>query len=166
VTEPFIGQIILVGFNFAPRNYAQCSGQIMSIASNTALFSLLGTTYGGNGVSTFALPNLNGRVAVGQGQSPGTSNRTIGSTGGAETATLGVNQMPPHTHTTPAAGAPGVTEVPGPGVAPAAGGEYGPPTTTLATGSSAGGGQPFSTMPPFQVCNYCIALYGIFPSRN
>ncbi len=96
--EPFVGQLMLVGFNFAPRGYAAAAGQIMSIAQNSALFSLLGTTYGGNGQTTFALPNLNGRLAIGQGQGPGTSNYSLGEVGGVETTTLNSQQLPQHTH--------------------------------------------------------------------
>jgi microcystin-dependent protein len=98
MSEPFIGMIILVGFNFAPRGWAVCNGQLLPISQNTALFSLLGTTYGGNGQTTFALPDLRGRVPNGMGQGPGLSNYTIGQVGGVEGVTLTVNQMPAHTH--------------------------------------------------------------------
>lgn len=97
--EPFIGEIKMFGGNFAPRGYAFCQGQIMAIAQNTALFSLLGTTYGGNGQNTFALPDLRGRAPVGQGQGPGLSPITLGEVAGVENTTLTINQMPQHTHT-------------------------------------------------------------------
>lgn len=97
--EPFIGEIQLFAFNFAPRDFAICNGQILSIAQNTALFSLLGTTYGGNGQTTFALPNLSGRVAIGQGQGPGLSYRSMGELGGTETITITNSNLPTHTHT-------------------------------------------------------------------
>src|SRR4029450_14155051 len=99
MSEPFIGMIILVPYNFAPRGWAFCNGQILSIAQNTALFSLLGTTYGGNGQTTFALPDLRGRVAISGGQGPGLSNYTIGEQAGTETITLLTTQMAAHTHT-------------------------------------------------------------------
>ncbi len=98
MSEPFLGEIKAVGWSFAARGYALCNGQILSIAQNTALFSLLGTTYGGNGQTTFNLPNLQGRVPMHQGQSPGTSLYQIGQTAGAEATTLGINQMPMHSH--------------------------------------------------------------------
>ena len=96
--EPFLGEIRLVGFNFAPKGWATCDGQILSISQNTALFALLGTTYGGNGVTTFALPDFRGRTMVHQGQGPGLSNRVIGEEGGAETHTLTIAEMPAHSH--------------------------------------------------------------------
>src|SRR5439155_18983562 len=98
MSEPFLGEIRLFGFNFAPRGWAFCQGQLLPIAQNTALFSLLGTTYGGNGQTTFALPDLRGRVAVGFGQGPGLSNIDLGQVSGAETATLTQAQMPAHGH--------------------------------------------------------------------
>src|SRR5216117_169121 len=97
--EPFIGQIQAFGFSFAPRGWATCSGQILSIAQNTALFSLLGTTYGGNGQTTFALPDLRGRAMIGPGQGPALSSHVLGEVGGTESTTLNPNQMPAHTHT-------------------------------------------------------------------
>lgn len=97
-TEPFLGEIMIWAPNFAPRGWAFCQGQLLAISTNTALFSLLGTTYGGNGTTTFALPNLQGRTIMGQGQSPGGSNYTIGQTAGTENVTLTIAQMPMHTH--------------------------------------------------------------------
>ncbi len=197
MATPFIGQITTYGFNFAPQNYALAAGQIMSIAQNTALFSLLGTQYGGNGQTTFALPDLRGRVAIGQGQGPGLSNRVIGELAGTETTTLLSTQMPQHVHSL--AGATGTLNAvdvkateqsPQPGgylargvdtaplpdsipeiYLPAAQGD--PATKVPLAGVNvagntqiAGGSQPFSTMQPYLVINYCIALFGIFPSRN
>lgn len=197
MATPFIGQLLTVGFNWAPRNYATCSGQILSIAQNTALFSLLGTTYGGNGQTTFALPDLRGRVALGQGQGPGLSNRTIGEMSGSENTTLLSTQMPQHVHSlagvtgtlnavdikateqSPQTGgylARGVDTAPVPDsipeiYLPAAQGD--PATKVPLAGVNvagntqiAGGSQPFSTMQPYLVVNPCIALQGIFPSRN
>src|SRR5215217_7886099 len=99
MSEPFIGQITQVGFTFAPRGWALCNGQILSIAQNTALFSLLGTTYGGNGQTTFALPDLRGRAPIGPGQGPGLSPRSLGEQSGTENVTLLQSQMPAHNHT-------------------------------------------------------------------
>jgi microcystin-dependent protein len=99
MSQPFLGQIIQGGWNFAPRGYATCSGQILSIAQNTALFSLLGTTYGGNGQTTFALPDLRGRVMIGSGQGPGLSDYILGEVSGSENTTLTTSNLPSHTHT-------------------------------------------------------------------
>ncbi len=103
--EPFIGLIVTFGFNFAPRGWATCQGQLLPIQQNTALFSLLGTTYGGNGMQTFALPNLQGRTAIGQGQGAGLSSYSMGQLSGSESATLGINHMPTHVHTMPSTAA-------------------------------------------------------------
>ncbi len=183
-TEPFIGEIKLFGFNFAPRGYATCSGQLLSIAQNTALFSLLGTTYGGNGQSTFGLPNLNGRLAIGMGQSPGTSNYDIGQVGGVENSTLTINQMPMHGHS-----AVGITVNQQVG---ASNDDASPVNNFISTSTSgmgdffgttgtsdvmanakvggvtanAGGSQPFSLLQPYLVINYSIATEGIFPTRS
>lgn len=184
-TEPFIGEIKIFGFNFAPRGYAFCSGQIMSIAQNTALFSLLGTTYGGNGQTTFALPNLNGRVAIGQGQSGGTSNYQLGQIGGVENETMTLNNLPAHAHTLSAA-AKIMVQVSGSKAdsnSPA-GSYLGTNTSTpvysetpdaneflagtVAGGATdaIGGNTPFSIVQPYLALNYSIALEGIFPSRS
>jgi microcystin-dependent protein len=174
MSEPFIGQIQIFPYNFAPRGWAFCQGQILSIAQNTALFSLLGTTFGGNGQTTFALPDLRGRVAVGAGQGPGLGNYTLGELTGVENETMTVNQMPAHNHTfnihvnsseggtnSPAGGYLGKAD-PGPYAATTDNTNMGaqPPT------GLAGGSQPFSILQPLLCLNYCIALQGIFPSRN
>ena len=193
MSEPFLGMIILVPYNFAPRGWAFCNGQIMSIAQNTALFSLLGTTYGGNGQTTFALPDLRGRLAVSSGQGPGLSDRTLGEQAGSENVTLLATQMPAHTHTIglgtlaatanarnaagnsrtpvgamPAAEAAGVTATYSTdGAAPVA--NMAPGTVALSgapTASIAGSSQPVQILQPYLTLNYCIALEGIFPSRN
>src|ERR1700682_3977139 len=98
MADPFVAEIRIFPFNFAPRGWAFCSGQILPISQNTALFSLLGTQYGGNGTSNFALPNFQGKVAIGQGQGPGLTPRSVGETGGEQFVTLNGNQLPPHTH--------------------------------------------------------------------
>jgi microcystin-dependent protein len=168
--EPFIGQIQLFGFGWAPRGWALCDGSLLSISSNTALFSLLGTTYGGDGRTTFALPDLRGRVPVGQGQGPGLTNRTLGEVGGEEAVTLTVQQIAPHNHGIQASGS-AASKSPA-GQVPAftsAGSSYGASDgTQMAPGmaTNTGGGQPHDNMPPYLGACYCIALVGIYPSRN
>ncbi|MEO6217464.1 MAG: tail fiber protein [Sphingomonas sp.] len=174
MTQPFIGQIMIFGFTFAPRNYAFCNGQLQSISQNTALFSILGTTYGGDGVTTFALPNIQERGVMNWGQGPGLTNRVLGEVDGVTTVTLTSNQMPQHTHVL--FGATGGTPS-GPPTTDAYFGASGPGqayTDVLTnpvvmeprTVSTAGSSQAHDNMQPFLVMNFCIALFGIFPSRN
>lgn len=181
--DPFIGEIMIVGFNFCPRGWAPANGQLLPISSNTALFSLLGTQYGGDGRTTFALPDLRGRVPINVGQGPGLSNYQMGQRGGAETVTLSTGQMPPHTHavtgTVNAVASPGNSPTPqgnlnavstaaaiyaplpaGASTVPMANG------TVSGTAGSAGAGQPVPNVQPYLAVNICIALQGIFPSRN
>jgi microcystin-dependent protein len=167
MTEPFIGQLLLVGFNFAPRGYAMCNGQLLSIAQNTALFSLLGTQYGGNGQTTFGLPDLRGLVSLHQGQGPGLSNQTIGEVTGSETVNLSTNQLPSHSHPLLANAGLGSTAKPAGAVA-SQGGSYSPTSdgTRLADSVTTGANQPVSIMQPYLVLNWVIALQGIFPSRS
>ncbi len=174
MSEPFLGMIAIYGFNFAPRGWAQCNGQILPIAQNTALFSLLGTTYGGNGQTTFALPDLRGRVSNSAGQGPGLSSYDLGQVGGTESATLTINNMPGHNHTytIPANASDGTTTEPSATTylgQPAANlYTTGGPGVQMAGGNTGltGGSQPFSILQPYLTLNYCIALEGIFPSRN
>jgi microcystin-dependent protein len=167
MSTPFLGQITIFAGNFAPRGYAFCQGQILSISQNTALFSLLGTTYGGDGRTTFALPDLRGRVPVGAGQGPGLTAQSVGETSGQETVTLTTQQLPPHTHSIQVTNAPSDTSNPV-GAVPAKGGSYskGAPTGTAANATQTGGGQPHSNLQPSLGLNYIIALEGIYPSRN
>jgi microcystin-dependent protein len=167
MSEPFLGQLMLVGFNFAPRGWALCNGQLLSIAQNTALFALLGTQYGGNGQTTFALPDLRGRVSLHQGQGPGLSNQFIGEINGVEAGTLTTSQLPSHSHQLPANAGLGSTDEPAGAVA-SQGGSYSPTSdgTRLADSVTTGGNQPFSIMQPYLVLNWIIALQGIFPSRS
>jgi microcystin-dependent protein len=190
MAEQFISTILIWPPNFAPSGWALCAGQLLSISQNTALFSLLGTTYGGDGQSTFGLPDLRGRIPIGAGQGPGLSPYTLGQTGGSETVTLTTATLAAHTHSaTPSlsASAPGVTtkgttHEPSPSVALAAPVEQGAsvriysdqkPTQQLAPGTvtgsisvgPAGGGQPHENRQPFLTLNYIIALQGIYPSR-
>ncbi len=171
MTEPFIGEIKMGGWNFAPRGYAFCNGQLLSIAQNTALFSLLGTTYGGNGQTTFALPDLRGRVPLHWGQGPGLSNYVLGEVSGTETVTLTTQQMPQHNHQvaatseeagskTPIGNLPGFSASPIYSNAAATG------TMNPAMIGVAGGSQPHPNLQPFLAVTFVIALEGIFPSRN
>ncbi|MDX6255763.1 MAG: hypothetical protein QOJ11_2097 [Frankiales bacterium] len=167
LTSPFLGEIRIFGFNFNPRGWATCQGQLMSISQNTALFALLGTQYGGNGQTTFALPDLRSRIALGQGQGPGLSAYVIGELAGSETVTLLQSQLPAHTHAQPVTNAAASASRPN-NTVPAAGGSYaaaGDGGSFVPT-SVTGGNQPFGILPPVLVVNYCIALQGIFPSRN
>jgi microcystin-dependent protein len=166
--EPFIGQISIVGFPFAPKNWALCNGQLLSIQQNQALFSILGTTYGGNGVQTFALPNLQCRAAM------HTRNANpLGEQGGVENVTLSAAQIPLHTHAVNAVSAAGTAGSPANNVWAASNGndlQYatGAPDVLMAPDASGAGGasQPHNNMPPVTVMNFIIALAGIFPSRN
>ena len=191
MAEPFLGMIITVPYNFAPQGWAFCNGQILSISQNTALFALLGTTYGGDGVTTFALPDLRGRVPVSSGQAPGLSNYDIGEIGGTENITLTINQMPAHNHlitlnnltatanarnsagnsqtpagNVPAVEAAGVTETYSNAPANTTMAPGAVTVTGTATASVAGNNLPVQILSPFLTVNYCIALQGIFPSRN
>jgi microcystin-dependent protein len=171
--EPYLGQITLVAFNFAPLGWALCNGQLLSIAQNTALFSLLGTTYGGDGQTTFALPDLRSRIPLHQGQGSGTSNYTIGQSGGSEQVTLTSNQVPSHTHQAQCFTGGSNSQSPVNGVwaqasndQPYKGSEVG--TANMASGAigPAGGNQPHPNLMAFQALNYIIALSGIFPSQS
>jgi len=165
--EPFIGQIQAFGFNFAPRGWAMCEGQLLPISQNTALFSLLGTTFGGDGRTTFALPDLRGRSIVGIGNGPGLSTISWGERGGAENHTLSVAQMPSHTHNIGVNAAAGEEANPtGKHIAGITDGFAENATGNLAAPTSAGGNQSFGIRSPFLGINVCIALQGIFPSRS
>jgi microcystin-dependent protein len=171
MANPFIGEIRMFAGNFAPKDWALCNGQLLPIAENTALFSLLGTTYGGDGESTFALPNLQSRVPIHQGDGAGLSPYVIGENGGAETVTLTVAQIPAHTHSAQASSAGSGSSDPTNNFwasSPAAK-QYSPATNAqMASGAmgQTGGNQPHDNMLPFLVVNFIIALFGIFPSRN
>lgn len=171
--EPFLGQIYIVGFTFAPRGFATCDGQLLSIAQNTALFSLLGTMYGGNGQTTFALPDLRGRVPIHMGQGSGIPARSQGETGGSASVTLTTQNMPTHTHSLNAFSESGNVASPQNAFLASTGAldpEYRTSGTSVQMAAQAistvGGNQPFNTMPPYLVLNFVIALEGIYPSRN
>lgn len=154
MSEPFVGEIRVFPFNFAPVGWALCNGQLLPISQNTALFSLLGTNYGGDGRSTFGLPNLQGATAVGAGQGPGLTPVVLGEAGGSSAVTLRESELPAHSHTH---SGPGTTNRPTPGLLPADGSALTP---------AAFSAQPHDNMPPYLVVNYCIALQGIYPPRN
>lgn len=167
--EPFIGQIMMFGGNFAPRGWAFCDGQLLPISQYSALFSILGTTYGGDGVSTFGLPDLRGRAPMHAGTGPGLSPRPLGQRGGAEHVSLTSSQMPPHSHSLNGLGSAADNDNPANG-ALARSEIYaaGTPNRPMADGSvgSAGGGQPVSVESPYGVVNFCIALEGLYPPRS
>jgi microcystin-dependent protein len=167
MSAPFLGEIRLFPFNFAPRNWAFCQGQTMAISQNSALFSLLGTTYGGNGTTTFLLPDLRGRVAVGQGNGSGLSPYSFGQVGGVESVTLLQSQLPAHTHAQPVTNSAASGSRPN-GTVPATGGSYAASSDggAFVATSATGGSQPFGIVQPYLAMSYCIALSGIFPSRN
>jgi microcystin-dependent protein len=189
--EGYIAEIRMFAANFSPRNWAYCNGQLLSIATNQALFSLLGTTYGGDGRTTFALPDMRSRSAVSPGSNPGTVNYPLGGKAGTESTTLLSTNLPPHIHTVK--GIPTVSIAPkcSTGVGdsteagtlyPAVPGNITPPYTTATPdvpvasmsvpatlnimGANNGGSQPLQHISPFTVVNYIICMYGIFPSRN
>jgi microcystin-dependent protein len=181
--EVFIGTIQPFAFNFAPRNWALCNGQIISIAQNSTMFALLGTTYGGNGQSTFGLPNLQGRMPIGMGQGPGLPDYSIGEAAGSPSTVLTSNQMPAHTHAmqvqvastpsnpavTPSATNQflGASSAGGPLAAAIWSDELSSPTNMGgAQAGPAGGNQPMDIMNPYLALNFSIAILGLFPSRN
>ncbi len=174
--DPFLSEIRMFGLNFAPRGWALCNGQLLSIAQNTALFSLLGTQYGGNGQTTFALPNLQGKVALGFGAAPGLTQRSIGEIGGASSVTLSINEMAAHSHSLMAKASGGKadplnnifgtagSQLPAPNYYSNAQGT--PVQMNPAILANAGGTQPHNNLMPYAVLTFCIALEGIYPARN
>lgn len=171
--EPFIGQIYLFPFNFAPEGWAQCNGQLMSIAENSALFSLLGTYYGGDGITTFGLPDLRGRASMNQGQGNGLSRYDIGERAGQENVTLTTSELPSHNHTgtlNASNGSANQEEANGHLMAEAAiytdGAANQIMNSAAITIGGTGGNLPHENMMPYLVMNYCIALEGIYPSRS
>ncbi|MDN3645102.1 tail fiber protein [Pontixanthobacter aestiaquae] len=177
--DPLLGEIMTVGFNFCPRGWGETAGALLPISTNTALFSLLGTTYGGDGRTTFALPDLRGRSSIGVGNGPGLSPIRWGDRGGSETRVLTLNQLPSHNHTgnlhaentadsntgnpNNAALARSTTQIYNNTVAPNAGVTFAAGTVTT---NNNGGGQPFQIRDPYLGMYKCIAMQGIFPSRN
>jgi microcystin-dependent protein len=174
--DPFIGEIRVVGFNFAPQGWATCDGQILSIAQNTALFSLLGTQYGGNGTTNFALPDFRSRASMGHFQGPGLSDRVIGEEDGHESVTLASGGLPSHAHGYSYSSITATTNDPTAGAfaAPAASDPrmqnlFGTSATSSLANDAmlpAGGGQPHNNLQPYTCLNFIIALQGIFPARQ
>jgi microcystin-dependent protein len=172
MSDPFVAEIRIFGFNFAPTGWAKCNGQLLPLSQNTALFSLLGTMYGGDGKSTFALPDLQGSVPVQTGQGQGLSEYFEGQTGGAEYITLLQTEMPVHTHAWQANAAPATLNAPDTGraLARSVGGtafKAIAPDSQMAfqTLSVTGGSLPHNNLQPYLVLNFCIAMQGIFPAR-
>ena len=176
MSNPFVAEIRIFGFNFPPRGWAFCDGQVLPLSQNTALFSLLGTTYGGDGKSNFALPNLQGSVPLQQGQGPGLSLYDLGETGGQTTVTLLSSQLPAHTHPLECSTAVGnqTSPVGGvPAVPPAQRGQHfyagtqgTPPAMNANLLAPTGGNLPHNNLPPYLTLNFCIALQGVYPSRG
>jgi len=174
MSEPYLGQVVAVGFNFAPVGWHLCDGSLLSISQNTALYSLLGTTFGGNGQNTFGLPDLRGRAVLGAGQGPGQQPYVLGQSGGTESVTVTSSQFAGHTHALTAA-ATATTPTPGSGVVLGTP-ETGTPmytnagaSTTLAGATvavSQGGGGPHENRQPLTTINYIIALQGIYPTQS
>ncbi|MDR3719163.1 MAG: tail fiber protein [Bryobacteraceae bacterium] len=174
MSDPFVAEVRILPYTFAPYGWALCQGQILPISQYTAVFSLLGTNYGGNGTSNFALPNLQGRLAIGAGQGPGLSPYSVGETGGVENVTLTPQQLAAHNHGAVAVHDAGNTYSPAGDEWSADGANrakiYGAAAPTVAMGanalSPAGGGQPHNNLQPYIAINYCIALQGVFPARS
>jgi microcystin-dependent protein len=174
MADPFVAEIRIFGFNFAPKGWAFCDGQLLPLSQNTALFSLLGTTYGGNGKSNFALPDLQGRIPMHPGQGPGLSLHDLGETGGSETVTLLESEIPAHTHTMRDHDLDlGELPTPGPTRSLAQSANFSAYTPAAALTqmniqalSVAGGDQPHNNMMPYLTLNFCIALQGVFPPRG
>jgi len=170
--EPYVGQLMMVAFNFCPTGWYLCQGQLLPIAQNEVLFSLLGTTYGGDGTKTFALPDLRSRVPLGQGQGQGLSSYELGQMGGQETVTLTQAQMPQHNHSLFAStGAANSSKPNGDALANTHSTQiYSTVHPYAAMNASsigeAGGGQPFGISQPYLTINYCIAAQGVYPPRN
>lgn len=165
MSEPFLSEIKLLSFNFPPKGWAYCNGQFLPINQNQALFALLGTTYGGNGQTTFALPDLRGRVPIHMG-----SGHTLGERAGASAHTLSTAQLPAHTHVALGSETPSETNVPTGASLGMRANAYAAPGNLVAMGPSSvtnvGGSQPHLNMQPYLTLNFCIALQGIFPSQN
>jgi len=173
MSSPFVAEIRIFGFMFAPTGWAMCNGQLMPISQNTALFSLLGTFYGGDGKSTFALPDLQGSAALHQGQGNGLSERFLGEIGGSEFVTLIESEMPAHTHGLTGGNLPGTTANPGADMSltRSAGGAAYKNTGAIVqlapqAATPAGGSLPHNNLMPYLTMNYCIAMQGVFPPRG
>jgi len=178
MSENFLGEVRMFGGNYAPTGWALCNGQLMSIAQNSALYALIGTTYGGDGIQTFALPNMQGRLPISQGAGPGLTPRVMGETGGAESVTLLQTELPAHNHVLTVTAATASVSTPGPTVTPATATSTGRlytvpaglPTNPIVFAPQAvlptGGNASHDNLMPAVCVSFIIALQGIFPSRN
>lgn len=173
MADPFVAEIRIFPFNFAPKGWAFCDGQLLPLSQNTALFSLLGTTYGGNGKSNFALPNMQGNAPMHPGQGPGLSLHDLGEIGGSETVTLLESEIPAHSHALRASLDSGDVSIPGATRSLASSSQgviyntTNPVTPMALQGlAPAGGDQPHNSMQPYLTLNFCIALQGVFPPRG
>lgn len=172
MSDPFLGEIRMFGFDFAPQGWALCDGQVLSINQNQALFSLLGSVYGGDGRTTFALPDLRSRVPIHQGQGAGLSSYVRGQAGGAEAVTLAAAQMPEHTHSVKASNRAATADKPdGRALARSGSQTYTahPDTSTVMNATvigDAGGSEPHNNIQPYLTVNFCIATVGNFPART
>lgn len=174
MSDEYIGEIKMFGFNFAPVGWLPCNGQLLSISQNTALFSILGTTYGGDGRTTFALPNLQGQVPISTGSGPGLSQRFLGETGGEIAVTLTNSTLPSHSHAAAASSATADQSAPTDHIWASGAGRrgqnfYATDVTTPMNPAAikpAGGSQPHNNMPPYLTLNICICIQGIYPPRS
>lgn len=176
MADPFVAEIRIFPFNFAPKGWAFCDGQLLPLSQNTALFSLLGTTYGGDGKTTFALPDMQGNAPMHPGQGPGLSLHDLGETGGSDTVTLLQSEMPLHPHTVMASTSTANRTAPignsfgrtASGATPYIAGSPVPPLVPMSLNAlvPAGGGQPHNNMMPYLTLSFCIALQGVFPPRG
>ncbi|MBI1782773.1 MAG: phage tail protein [Sphingobacteriales bacterium] len=175
MADPFVAEIRIFPFNFPPKGWAFCDGQLLPLSQNTALFSLLGTTYGGDGRSNFALPNLQGSVPMHPGQGPGLSLHDLGEAGGSDAVTLIQTELPNHSHTMRANNSDGISPTPVSNVSAGPGADRdlfwykdGAPNATMnpfASGTT-GGNQPHNNLMPYLTMNFCIALQGVYPPRT
>ena len=171
MSEPFVGEIRMFAGNFAPRGWAFCDGQLLAVSQNDALFSLLGTIYGGDGRTTFGLPDLRGRIPIHAGSGPGLSPRNLGAKGGAKKVTLTVNQLPSHPHPLQASSASAISPQPQGNVPCRAGADmysddFSPVNLSSSAVSSVGGSQSHTNLMPYLCIHFIIALFGIYPSRH
>lgn len=175
MSEPFIGEITMFAGNFAPKNWAFCDGQVLEISQNRPLYDLFGSNYGGDGRTTFGLPDMRGRVPLGAGSGPGLSNRTLGQTGGLEYVVLSEENLPVHTHSVNAEDNPGIESTPEGQLlaelsindrAVSAYANTGSRTMNNQAVTASGGNKPYSSLMPYSCINFIVALAGAFPSRN
>jgi len=173
MSQPYIGEVRAGGFNFAPYGWAFCQGQLQSISENSTLYSLIGTTYGGDGQNTFGLPNLQGRIPIHQGTLAGGGTYVIGQTGGAEQVTIAASTYPQHTHTLLASSSAGAVSNPANNAAAYGSKIYAPPADAptvpmnqAMVGFSGGGNQPHGNLQPYLTLNWIISLFGVYPSPN